>query len=30
MDSFKKELSEDQMRSLVQYMRDLAKQPPKS
>jgi mono/diheme cytochrome c family protein len=30
MDSFRKELTDDQIHGLVQYMRDLAKQPPKS
>ena len=30
MDSYRKELSDDQIQALVQYMRDLAKQPPKS
>ena len=30
MDSFRKELPDDQIHGLVQYMRDLAKQPPKS
>jgi mono/diheme cytochrome c family protein len=30
MDSFRKELTDDQVRGLVEYMRELAKQPPKS
>ena len=30
MDSYRKELTDDQIHGLVQYMRDLAKQPPKS
>ena len=30
MDSYRKELSDDQIQALIQYMRDLAKQPPKS
>lgn len=30
MDSYRKELSDDQIHALVQYMRELAKEPPKS
>jgi len=30
MDGYGKELTDDQIHGLVQYMRDLAKQPPKS
>jgi len=29
MDGYRKELTDDQIHALVQYMRDLAKQPPK-
>ena len=30
MDSYRKELTDDQIHGLVEYMRSLAKQPPKS